>query len=321
MSEAPTWPDAAARAALAAYPPAWRGEPVRVAPQENATYRVEGPGGVSALRLYRPGKWTRAQVAEEHALLARLTPELGPLAPRDASGGATIVTLEDGPGPPRLAALFPWVEGAPPGFFGPAHYRRLGGLFARLHRAAAGLPGPWCRPPVTPDTLLKAPLAALGATPWGERPAAAPYLEDLASATADIRRAWEAAALAPAYLHGDAHRGNLLVRGEALTLIDFDGCGPGPAAYDLAVAYAEARNRPDAAGVLAALLEGYAAAGGPAVTGEQVRLLAWARQLAVLSWTLALPVFPFRGDPDAYALSQVMTLIERAGTWRAPMAV
>ncbi|MDF1524621.1 MAG: phosphotransferase, partial [Trueperaceae bacterium] len=102
---------------------------------ENATYRVSGPSGDFALRLYRPGRWTDEEIVQEHALMRQLGAELGVFPPVEGRDGRSLQALPSG----TRAALFPWVPGRlcqrrP----SPRRYRRIGELLGRKPRQLSG---------------------------------------------------------------------------------------------------------------------------------------------------------------------------------------
>lgn len=205
---------------------------------ENRVYEVEleeGPPGIARRRVakfYRPGRWTEAQILEEHAflqeLLAAEIPAVAPLALHD---GRTLHTMPDG----IHYAVFPKVGGRSPDEFTDEQAVRMGRLAARIHLVGAARPAQH-RIELTPATYGWQNLE------WMLTQACIPP---------DLRPRYEAAARAmiaaaekrfaefpggrPKFLrvHGDCHPGNLLWNEAGPFFLDFDDFVRGPAAQDL----------------------------------------------------------------------------------------
>ena len=86
-------------------------------------------------KFYRPGRWSRAALLEEHLFtLEAREAEIPVIAPLRQAGGSTLGTAEDG----TFFAAFPkrWGRGLEPDS-GAQVWRRLGSLIARLHTVGA----------------------------------------------------------------------------------------------------------------------------------------------------------------------------------------
>lgn len=206
----------------------------------NATYQVETGGTSYFLRVYRPGRRTEADVAFELALIrhlgARHVPAAQPVPRRD--GGFTSQFGES------LVVLFEQAPGRPVPTDADLS-RRLGRAAAALHNATVEFAGPPGRAPLDLAHLVDQSMA---------------YIEPrLPAATALGRRV--KAALPPGLqwgaCHGDLFRGNCrLTEDGTLTLFDFDECGMGYRAYDLAV-YLWTMRREQQESLFAPFLQGY----------------------------------------------------------------
>jgi Ser/Thr protein kinase RdoA (MazF antagonist) len=257
-----------ARTALAAYGLA--DAPLRLLQHEhNTTYRVDAAGGPFVLRIARPGVHTPATTASELAWLRALREEteLGvpePVAARD--GALTVVA--DG----RVCVLLRWVEGRfVAAGLQPGHMRQVARLHAALHEHTLRwrVPDGFARPRV--DALTSAAKAACvrdvepipaeedgrAALALIEEHAGPGHAETVASALAAVRAATGASA-ASTLIHGDLHTENVLFKGGTARAIDFDDCGWGLLAYDLAVTVNELRDHPRYAQLRHALLDEYA---------------------------------------------------------------
>lgn len=220
----------------------------------NRVYVVELEGGEQLVaKFYRPGRWSRAALADEHAFVAACAREDIPvIAPMRFADGATL-----GEAAGAAFALFEKRGGRPiePADPGDAMWARLGALLGRVHLVGAREPAP-ARVTLAPYASTAADLDFLID---GEFLAArdAARLEAFGHALLD--------AIAPSFegvetirLHGDCQHTNVLERPDTgLFLIDFDDMMNGPPVQDvwmlLPGRVAEARAE------LEQLLEGYEA--------------------------------------------------------------
>jgi Ser/Thr protein kinase RdoA (MazF antagonist) len=194
---------------------------------ENRVYEVELVGGARRVaKFYRPGRWSGAQIGEEHALLRALANAEVPVPP--------LLTFPDGSTLRRIDglwyALWERSGGRAPDELDDALAERLGMLVARMHAVAATLPLRH-RPRLDADRYVRRQLAWL--RNHGVVPAS---LDDRYHAAAlAIAEVYEArvdgVALQP--IHADLHLGNVLLREGQLRLLDFDDLASGPVVQDL----------------------------------------------------------------------------------------
>ena len=194
---------------------------------ENRVYEVELADRTRVVaKFYRPGRWSAAQVEEEHRFLTELAAEEIPVcAAREFPGGGTLREIAG-----IRYAIFDRRGGRAPDELRPETARRLGQLAARVHVVGARRPGA-DRPRLTGTDYLLRDLGAVPAS--GLAPA---YL--LPRWTAAARAIGAAcdrllAGVPFLRLHGDLHLGNVLERDGQLRLLDFDDCRLGPAVQDL----------------------------------------------------------------------------------------
>lgn len=229
-------PEIAASAVEAAYGLDLDGS-VQVYPSYvNRVYGLrDSDGGGWVVKFYRPGRWTREAILEEHEFLADCAAaELPVVLPVEDPEGSTLseIGLEapDGGELGFSLALFPKSGGRN---FEPEteeDWLRLGSLVGRLHVAGgkrrslhrlsldAGLGRAYL------SELLSAGLI---------HPEYREEFEELASKGLAIAEA-RLAGLPLQRVHGDLHRGNILDRpGRGLVLVDFDDMVLGPAVQDL----------------------------------------------------------------------------------------
>jgi Ser/Thr protein kinase RdoA (MazF antagonist) len=192
-------------------------------------------------KFYRPGRWSRACILDEHGFLRdSAAAELPVVAPMELAGGETLgeLLLEDEAGESSfLFALFPKMGGRNFDAESEEDWLRLGAVLGRLH-AVGGLREAPDRLRCDPENL-SLPLMRGLLNEGLVHPEFASEFRALCEevfgylgprfATLEYRR-----------IHGDCHRGNILDRlgssrgpGEGLLVIDFDDMMTGPAVQDL----------------------------------------------------------------------------------------
>jgi Ser/Thr protein kinase RdoA (MazF antagonist) len=125
--------------------------------------------------------------------------------------------------------------------------------------AADGLRESIARPANDAATILEQAVGAAARALW-DRPEAVHYLEHCARQLQPLLTTLPTAPPAYGLIHGDAIRANALVDAqEQVTLIDFDLCGPGLRAYDLASYLLTIRGTAQEAVFIEAFLAGYTA--------------------------------------------------------------
>ena len=223
----------------------------------NRVYGIRGEDGARYVaKFYRPGRWTREAVLDEHSFLLDCTAaEVPVIAPLPAADGGTLheTTPEQSDGQSFQFALFPRTGGRTYEPESDEDLRRLGTLLGRCHAVAAGREA-LHRVLCTPQDLTAGFVEELLADELVH-----PECRDEFQAVCDTTL--QAAAplfqgLSPRRIHGDCHRGNIIDRaGQGLVLIDFDDMMRGPPVQDIWLVlpgYASESRRE-----LAALLEGY----------------------------------------------------------------
>jgi len=205
----------------------------------NRVYGMRREDGVALVaKFYRPGRWTRAAILDEHRFLRDLAAaEIPVIAPLAGADGGTLQeadvaaegAAEDCP-VQFLFAVFPRVGGRT---FEPESSEdllRFGSLVGRCHavgRAAAAPDRSVCEPSGLTASFVRELLEADLVHPECRQD-----FEQIATRTI--------ARIAPLFvgvpferIHGDCHRGNLIDRPDGgLALIDFDDMMIGPAVQD-----------------------------------------------------------------------------------------
>jgi Ser/Thr protein kinase RdoA (MazF antagonist) len=217
---------------------------------ENRVFQVFLEDGRAVVaKFYRPGRWTDAQILEEHAFALELAAEEVPVVPpivlalaADPAPLAAAVSLAGEP--PTLAhvdghrvAVAMRCAGREPPLDDPQTLRRIGRFIGRLH--AVGRRRPFVhRPQLSPaedGARARDLLVHGGFVSDAERPAWRSVCDAALDAvgTAFAR----AGPLASLRLHGDCHIGNILWRpaedGGTPHMVDLDDAVQGPAVQDL----------------------------------------------------------------------------------------
>jgi Ser/Thr protein kinase RdoA (MazF antagonist) len=217
------------------------------------TYMVRSRAGSFALRVYPAERRTEDEVKGELEFLVRLDaagiPVTVPVARADGSRYLALAAPEG----TRLAVLFGFAAGQALAERPSADsLRAYGALLARMHQAADAMPPIPARPALTVETLVDAPLEEL-VRAFGSRSSAGSMGRYAAALVRPVIAELPLEAPVYGFCHGDTGTGNALVTSDGrLTLIDFDFCGPGWRAHDLAVAM---NDIPDA--FASAFLDGY----------------------------------------------------------------
>ncbi|MBP7585449.1 MAG: serine/threonine protein kinase, partial [Spirochaetes bacterium] len=194
---------------------------------ENRVYdlRLEDNSHVVA-KFYRPGRWTREQILEEHRFLADLRADEIPVcAPLELSGGGTLRETEG-----ILYAVWPRTGGRVPDELSDEELAMLGRLCARIHNNGAAGKAPH-RIELTGESYGLQPLAFLLERNFLPEHCRGRY-EKAVREVVDIYESLRAGV--PFHrIHGDCHLGNLLRGSEGYFFLDFDDFLSGPAVQDV----------------------------------------------------------------------------------------
>lgn len=194
----------------------------------NRVYEVESLDKIRYIvKFYRPGRWTRDAILEEHEFLLDLTSQEVPvIAPLVLSGGGTLASHDD-----VCFSVFPKCGGRSVDEFNDEEWLQLGRLIGRAHQVGESrkaqhrivmMPGESTRSQLDfilgsrciPDHL-KRPLKEAGEA----------IVSDIAPLFAGTERI---------RIHGDCHFSNVIVRPrESFFLIDFDDMAMGPPVQDI----------------------------------------------------------------------------------------
>ncbi|MRG93628.1 serine/threonine protein kinase [Polyangium spumosum] len=194
---------------------------------ENRVYEVELEDRSRLVaKFYRPGRWSPAQILEEHLFLADLAEAEVPVClPRTLRGGGTLGAVDG-----ISYCLFPRMGGRAPDEPDLDLLQRLGMLAARIHNVGAARPAAH-RVRLDADVFVRQNVAFLREKAFVPQ-RLLPRYERAARVIADFVD--EGIAATPVHrIHGDLHLGNLLLRDGVLSVVDFDDMVVGPAVQDL----------------------------------------------------------------------------------------
>lgn len=184
------------------------------------TYRV--------VKFYRPGRWTREQIVEEHQFLKELASvEVPVVVPLPFPNGETVAEV---PGAGIWYAIFPKVGGRILDEMSDAELRQIGRLIARMHNV--GTTGRFQhRLKLTTDTYGHANLAFLKDQKLLPSSVEGYYL-GIAERILRTSEPWFKET-AVQRIHGDCHIGNILWHSQGCYIVDFDDSLEGPCVQDL----------------------------------------------------------------------------------------
>jgi Ser/Thr protein kinase RdoA (MazF antagonist) len=290
---------------------------------ENRVFQVFlEDGRVVVAKFYRPGRWTDAQILEEHGFARELEEaEIPVVAPWDL-GGTTLPSFEV-EGRPYRFSITKRQSGRAPELEDPATLEWIGRFIGRIHSVGARRPfehrltldvatygeGPR-------DWLLASGLIAVENESAWQR-----VVDEL---LAEVKHRFDdAGSWRPLRLHGDCHVGNVLWTEAGPHFVDLDDALTGPPVQDLWMLLSGDRQAMQAQ--LSALLSGYE--DFMAFDWRQLRLVEALRSLRMVhycAWIArrwqdpAFPVaFPWFGG-RSYWSEQIIRLREQLEALREP---
>ena len=257
---------------------------------ENRVYQVGLEEGEPLIaKFYRPGRWSDAQIIEEHRFCIELAEhELPVVAPWINATGETLFH-HDG----FRFALYPRQGGRAPEFDNLDNLPILGRMLGRIHRIGA------VRHFVRRPTLDSRTFGHASVELIRDRFIPDEYRESYTAVTGQLLQEIDAITAAAGPLryirvHGDCHAGNILWRDGAPHFVDFDDARMAPAVQDLWMMLSGERERQTAQ--LAALIEGYSEFNE--FHSSELRLIEPLRALRMLHYSAWLarrwedPIFP-----------------------------
>lgn len=179
-------------------------------------------------KFYRPGRWSDAQIAEEHGFTAEMLADELPVVAPLLMNGKTLFEHEG-----FRFSVFPRQGGRAPEFCEPAILEWMGRLMARIHLVGA-------RQAFTVRETLDIQSFGIDSRDWLLASSAIPPdLEPVWHGVVDqaldgvLSCFARAGAIQNLRLHGDCHAGNVLWTQDGPHFVDFDDSRMGPAIQDL----------------------------------------------------------------------------------------
>ena len=198
---------------------------------ENRVYQVGIENGTPLIaKFYRPGRWSRDAILEEHDFALQLAEqEIPVVAPLVDSNGKSLHQIEEG----FLFAIFPRCGGRWPDLETRDQREQMGRFLGRLHAVGASnrfaLRGSFDTKTLGEDARTF--VLDQHIVPEYLTQAYASLTTDL---LAQVNRTFEnAGPLTQIRLHGDCHPGNILWTEQGPHFVDLDDCRNGPAIQDL----------------------------------------------------------------------------------------
>lgn len=196
---------------------------------ENRVYQVGvGAQEMRVLKFYRPGRWTDAQILEEHAFTRELLAADLPVAAPEIIDGTTLLHHAG-----LRYALFPRLAARAVEIDARGSLELIGRTLGRMH--AVGARARFAvRPALTSERLGWYARDVLLDSPLLDESLADKYAEVsgelLEAVDAAIERVGPTASIR---LHGDCHLGNILWNERGPVFVDLDDCMMGPRIQDL----------------------------------------------------------------------------------------
>lgn len=216
----------------------------------NRVYEVQDEDGEFLVaKFYRPGRWDRTALEDEHRLVADcVAHELPVIAPLELEGGGPISVCEG-----ICFAVYPRCGGRLVDEYSDEQWLELGRLLGRLHAIGARGDAPG-RNRLHPHHTSRMQIEYILANDLIPAPLVQEFVDCTRELVELITPLFEGADYIR--LHGDCHSSNLIHRpGESFFIIDFDDMVVGPPIQDLWMLLPNYLEQ--ARGEMALLLEGY----------------------------------------------------------------
>jgi Ser/Thr protein kinase RdoA (MazF antagonist) len=178
------------------------------------------------VKFYRPDRWTKEQILEEHKFVTRLAKQGILVIPPLKLQGSTLFEAEG-----VYLALYPKKGGRILDEFSKEQYQELGRLLARVHRVGATIPVKhrliW-----SPKRVCRQQLASILGSSYLSTEYQAAFQKTADRVIQKIEPLFSENQFQ--FIHGDLHFSNLIHRpDEGFYLIDFDDCVCGSVIQDI----------------------------------------------------------------------------------------
>jgi Ser/Thr protein kinase RdoA (MazF antagonist) len=196
---------------------------------ENRVYQIGSAShGTLVLKFYRPGRWSDAQILEEHAFTEELAAADLPVAAPQRFADATLHRHEG-----LRYAVFPRLAARAVEIDAQDSLQLIGRTLGRMHAIGAKAPFRH-RVTLSSERLGWQARDALLSSPLLEETMADKYAEASAALLEAVDESIERIGqVGRIRLHGDCHLGNILWREQGPVFVDLDDCMMGPRIQDL----------------------------------------------------------------------------------------
>ncbi|WP_194437301.1 serine/threonine protein kinase [Vibrio fluminensis] len=193
---------------------------------ENRVYQFTDEERVRyVVKFYRPERWTREQIQEEHDFTLELIDSEIPVAPPCKINGHTLHEYQG-----YLFALFASVGGRQFEVDNLEQLEGVGRFLGRIHKVGARQPFIH-RPTISLQEYLYQPREILQQSPFIPMHLENAFFNDLDMLIGQLEQHWQQPSQI-LRLHGDCHPGNILWR-DGPMFVDLDDSRNGPAVQDL----------------------------------------------------------------------------------------
>jgi Ser/Thr protein kinase RdoA (MazF antagonist) len=205
------------------------GHILALASYENRVYQLGTEEGEFVVaKFYRPGRWSNAQILEEHAFAHELAAQEIPVVAPFARSGETLHEHEG-----YRFAVFPRRGGRWPELGTDEDRRWMGRFIGRIHAVGAAASFE-ARAELDVDEFGRHSVDYLLANDWVPEHLLASYRSITERLLDDVAQAFARAAdCRTLRIHGDCHPGNVLWTDQGPHFVDLDDCMTGPAVQDL----------------------------------------------------------------------------------------
>ncbi|XDD44787.1 serine/threonine protein kinase (plasmid) [Leptospira sp. WS60.C2] len=195
---------------------------------ENRVYDIEtAKAGRIVVKFYRPGKWNQKQILEEHAFLQELAGEEIPVLAPIVIDGKTLFEWEG-----IYFAIWPLRNGRIVEEIQSNDLERVGALLGRIHSVGK-------RSQIKSRPTLDIPSYGLTALQYildkkliTNSALAERYEKNARNAFAIFESLTNEYQIPSQRIHGDCHKGNLLISPDGFSILDFDDFLHGPIVQD-----------------------------------------------------------------------------------------
>lgn len=195
---------------------------------ENRVYQIElNEGDFVVAKFYRPGRWSRETIIEEHHFALELAAQEIPVIPPIIQNDNSLFEYAG-----YWFSLYPRRGGRWPELDDAQVLKQLGRLLGRIH--AVGRTGRFVhRPKFSVAEYAKAPLDFILQNNFVAPELLHNFKQAAEALLEHAVNQFESVMPFSLRIHGDFHPGNILTNGDTFHLVDLDDCMSGPAVQDL----------------------------------------------------------------------------------------